>query len=80
MKLAAPQITPGLTRAVSTRLVDRQIEHIQSVLDSCGWRIRGESGAARRLGVKPTTLESLMARLGIARKRDSGEPFAVATA
>ena len=42
LKPAAPRITPAAPRAVSTRLVDLQIEHIQSVLDSCGWRIRGD--------------------------------------
>jgi len=44
-----------------------QSDHIRAVLESCGWRIRGEAGAAQRLGLKPTTLESRMARLGIVR-------------
>ncbi len=57
----------GTPRASSTRLVDVQAQHIKSVLESCGWRIRGVTGAAERLGLKPTTLESSMARLGIAR-------------
>jgi len=57
-------------RSVSSRLVDVQAEHIRSVLDSCGWRIRGAPGAAQRLGVKPTTLENRMARLGIARNAE----------
>lgn len=51
----------------SERLADVQSEHIRAVLDACGWRIRGVNGAAERLGVKPTTLEGRMARLGIAR-------------
>jgi transcriptional regulator with GAF, ATPase, and Fis domain len=46
-----------------------EIEHIRSVLDSTNWRVRGRGGAAERLGLKPTTLESRMARLGITRKR-----------
>jgi transcriptional regulator with GAF, ATPase, and Fis domain len=67
-----PMLTPAVPRAAaarpgSARLVDVQAEHIRAVLESCGWRIRGVSGAAQRLGVKPTTLESRMARLGIAR-------------
>jgi len=62
-RMAAP-------RGASARLIDVQAEHIRAVLDSCGWRIRGASGAAQRLGVKPTTLESRMARLGIARESD----------
>jgi transcriptional regulator with GAF, ATPase, and Fis domain len=44
-------------------------DHIQAVLDSTNWRIRGAGGAAERLGLKPTTLESRMARLGITRKK-----------
>jgi transcriptional regulator with GAF, ATPase, and Fis domain len=48
-----------------------EAEHILSVLASTDWRIRGVGGAAERLGLKPTTLESRMARLGITRKRAS---------
>jgi formate hydrogenlyase transcriptional activator len=44
-------------------------EHIRSVLERTNWRVRGNFGAAERLGVKPTTLESRMARLGITRKK-----------
>jgi len=32
-----------------------------------GWRVSGERGAARILGLKRTTLEARMGRLGIAR-------------
>jgi transcriptional regulator with GAF, ATPase, and Fis domain len=54
---------------VSSRLDDLQAAYIRSVLDSCGWRIRGRDGAAARLGLKPTTLESRMARFGIVREQ-----------
>jgi transcriptional regulator with GAF, ATPase, and Fis domain len=57
-------VRPG---ARSERLVDVQTEHIRWVLDSCGWRIRGVGGAAERLGLKPTTLDDRMAKLGILR-------------
>jgi len=50
-------------------LSELEAEHIRAVLDSTGWRVRGPGGAAERLGLKPTTLESRMAKLGIARKR-----------
>jgi formate hydrogenlyase transcriptional activator len=46
-----------------------EIDHIRAVLDATGWRIRGAGGAGERLGLKPTTLESRMARLGITRKK-----------
>ena len=42
-------------------------EHIWRVLEQCGWRICGEGGAANRLGLKRTTLQSKMKRLGIQR-------------
>jgi transcriptional regulator with GAF, ATPase, and Fis domain len=45
-----------------------RIQHIRKVLESTNWRIRGSGGAAERLGLKPTTLESRMERLGIIRK------------
>jgi PAS domain S-box-containing protein len=48
-----------------------EIEHIRAVLESTNWRVRGAGGAAERLGLKPTTLESRMARLGISRKKAS---------
>jgi transcriptional regulator with GAF, ATPase, and Fis domain len=56
---------PSSTR--STRLIDVQTRHITSVLESCGWRIRGIGGAAEQLGLRPTTLETRMAKLGISR-------------
>ena len=56
-------------RDASSRLLDVQAEHIRSVLESCGWRIRGAHGAAAMLDIKPTTLESRMIRLGIWRER-----------
>ena len=58
---AAATSTPGLTMEE----VDR--EHIRHVLEMTGWRVRGKNGAAEILGVKPTTLESRMAKLGIHR-------------
>ena len=48
-----------------------EVEHIRGVLERTEWRIRGIGGAAERLGMKPTTLESRMAKLGITRKRAS---------
>jgi transcriptional regulator with GAF, ATPase, and Fis domain len=51
----------------SERLVDVEREHIRSVLESSGWRVRGAGGAAEVLGLPPTTLETRMAKLGIRR-------------
>ena len=41
--------------------------HIISVLDHVKWRIRGERGSAKILGLKPSTLEFRMKKLGIRR-------------
>jgi PAS domain S-box-containing protein len=51
----------------SARLADVEREHILSVLESGGWRIRGTGGAAEQLGLPPTTLEARMAKLGLKR-------------
>jgi formate hydrogenlyase transcriptional activator len=41
--------------------------HLLSVLKKTNWRIAGKGGAAEILGLKRTTLQSLMKRLGINR-------------
>jgi formate hydrogenlyase transcriptional activator len=64
-------VTPPHSSAASgnrsPRLVDIEREHIRGVLESTGWRIRGTGGAADRLGLKPTTLETRMSKLGLTR-------------
>jgi formate hydrogenlyase transcriptional activator len=42
-------------------------EHILRILRECGGVIAGQNGAAARLGMKRTTLQSRMTKLGIAR-------------
>ena len=42
---------------------------ILAALDQTGWRIRGPAGAATLLGLKPTTLESRIKKLGLSRPR-----------
>jgi formate hydrogenlyase transcriptional activator len=41
--------------------------HIVSVLEKTGWRIAGQGGAAQVLGLKRTTLQAKMKKLGIKR-------------
>ena len=48
-------------------LEDAQRAHIVRVLEECGWKVRGKDGAAERLGLKRTTLQSRMKKLGIQR-------------
>jgi transcriptional regulator with GAF, ATPase, and Fis domain len=61
---------PTATSSAAARgrtMLEVEREHIQHVLNSCGWRIRGAGGAAAILGLKPTTLESRMKKLGLSR-------------
>ncbi len=51
----------------SFNMEDVERKHFLSVLDMTGWRVRGKGGAAEILGLKPTTLTSRMAKLGIRR-------------
>ena len=48
-------------------LEDVEREHILAVLEQKGWRVSGPKGAASLLGLKPTTLEARMKKLGIER-------------
>lgn len=50
-------------------LAELEREHILQTLEHTGWRVSGEQGAAKLLGLKPTTLESRMKKLGIRRKK-----------
>jgi formate hydrogenlyase transcriptional activator len=68
LSIAVP-MPPSIGRASSPKLVDIQREHIRRVLETAGWRIRGSDGAADRLGLRPTTLETRMAKLGLTRPR-----------
>jgi formate hydrogenlyase transcriptional activator len=59
--------TTGINTQQSESLEDVQLAHILRVLEECDWRVRGKNGAAERLGLKRTTLQSRMKRLGIKR-------------
>ncbi len=53
----------------STTLREAEREHIVRTLQDTNWTIGGPAGAAARLGMKRTTLHSLVKRLGIDRPR-----------
>jgi transcriptional regulator with GAF, ATPase, and Fis domain len=54
---------------LSLRIEDVEREHIRNILEHCGWRIRGTGGAADQLGLRPTTLETRMIKLGLRRPK-----------
>ena len=64
--IALPVRTSAAVK-ISDRLADVEREHIRCVLETSAWRIRGAGGAADRLGLKPTTLETRMNKLGLKR-------------
>jgi DNA-binding NtrC family response regulator len=52
-------------------LLDVEREHILRTLERTGWKVSGPGGAAEALGLKPTTLEARMKKLGVVRPRGS---------
>jgi PAS domain S-box-containing protein len=56
------------TSLAGTTIEEVERHHIDRVLERCAWRIRGVGGAAEMLGLKPTTLEARMKKLGVVRK------------
>ena len=57
----------GATKGMTLEKMERQ--HIIDVLEQTNWRVSGEKGAAKILGLNPTTLEARMKKLGIERKK-----------
>jgi len=60
-------LTDAFSANTSTSLRDAKRQHIISVLKSTRWVISGKFGAAEMMGVPPSTLRSMMKRLGIKR-------------
>lgn len=51
-----------------SKLEDVEKEHIVEILKKTGWKVSGEKGAAKILGLNATTLEARMKKLGIKRE------------
>jgi PAS domain S-box-containing protein len=64
-----PPADPFVGRQKTLNLEDVERNHIIDVLRKTAWRIRGKNGAAEMLGMKPTTLDSRMKKLGIIRPK-----------
>jgi formate hydrogenlyase transcriptional activator len=64
--------TPSQTQEGARLPTLEQLEHdhILRALEHAGWKVSGAKGAAATLGLKPTTLEARMKKLGI--RRDAG--------
>ncbi len=57
----------GAYATAYTRMEDVERAHILQALQECGWRIKGKSNAAERLGLHPRTLAHRLKKLGIRR-------------
>lgn len=53
--------------AVDYNLSDVERNHIISVLEKCGWKVKGKGNAAEQLGLNPSTLSFRIRKLGIER-------------
>jgi len=68
LRVELPQLHNGKNSGIVT-LAEAERRHILKILETTGWRIKGPQGAAILLGLKPSSLYSTMARLGIPTKR-----------
>jgi transcriptional regulator with GAF, ATPase, and Fis domain len=67
--VALPMAPPSLPAGGVTALMDLERQHILDTLERTRWKVSGPGGAAEILGLKPTTLEARMKKLGIVRQR-----------
>jgi transcriptional regulator with GAF, ATPase, and Fis domain len=66
LDVQVPKRASSETDATGT-LEDMERRHIVAVLEKTGWRVAGHGSAAEILGLKRTTLQSKMKKLGIKR-------------
>ncbi|MDX2170124.1 MAG: sigma 54-interacting transcriptional regulator [Deltaproteobacteria bacterium] len=68
---AAPAVEPVAAAvpapAAGETIEDVERQHIAAVLRQTSWRIEGDAGAARLLGLNPSTLRSRIKKLGLRR-------------
>ncbi|MGG9960608.1 sigma 54-interacting transcriptional regulator [Ferruginibacter sp. SUN106] len=67
--IPAAKNTSSNGKASLQKMEDVEKEHIISVLNNTNWKVSGEKGAAKILGLNPTTLEARMKKLGIEREK-----------
>ena len=56
-------------KAIAQTLDEVEKNHIITILKLVNWKVSGEKGAAKMLGLNPTTLEAKMKKLGIVREK-----------
>jgi transcriptional regulator with GAF, ATPase, and Fis domain len=67
---AAPEDQAAPARILSLEEMKRlERDNLCRALEATAWRVAGEKGAARLLGMQPSTLASRMKALGLTRPR-----------
>lgn len=66
--LPVSKTTAGNSKNTLLKLEDVEKEHIIEMLKRANWKVSGEKGAAKMLGMNATTLEARMKKLGIKRE------------
>src|SRR5690606_23153583 len=59
----------ALTVRTVEEMQELERQNILRALERCAWKVSGEQGAARLLGMNPSTLSSRMKALNIAREK-----------
>ncbi|HEX4592887.1 MAG TPA: sigma 54-interacting transcriptional regulator [Bryobacteraceae bacterium] len=67
LQIPLTEVRAAPETAVPVTLQEAERDHIRRVLEKSNWVVGGASGAAARLGMKRTTLQSKMKKLGITR-------------
>ena len=67
LKIPLSELKGAPESPLSSTLADAEREHIRRILEQTNWRVGGPNGAASRLGMKRTTLQSKMKKLNITR-------------
>jgi len=62
-------VTPARNGMTLEDLRKLERDVIACALEQANWKIRGQDGAAKRLGIKPTTLASRMKKMGLRKPR-----------
>ena len=66
LDVQVPKLRSSVTETTGN-LEDVERRHMVAVLEEAGWRVAGKGGAAEVLGIKRTTLQAKMKKLGIKR-------------
>lgn len=69
ISISAPTVADMEEDGAVMTLEDCERRHIEKILDQVSWKVSGSGGAAEILGLRPTTLEARMKKLGIKRRK-----------